>query len=224
MKQQLEEALAGKDAVYAALNNAKKELNEKKAEYQEALNEYEKAKADADWEIFKAQREIDDIENAKWYAFDRDDNVGYTDYANNADRMAAIAVIFPGFFLLIAALVCLTAMTRMVEENRGQIGVYKALGYTPGQIAFRYMFYVGTATLIGSLAGLLIGLKVFPTAVFNAYRIMYRLPSIIAPYRLNDFVFAIIASEATTLTVTYLSCVSALREVPASLARVRLAR
>ena len=223
-KKEAEDALATKDSTYAQLDEAQKTIDSAKAEYTSGLATYNENKAKADQEIADAQQEIDDIETAKWYTFTRDDNVGYSEYGENASRIKAIAKIFPTFFLLIAALVCLTSMTRMVEESRGQIGTYKALGYSTGAIASKYLIYVGSATLIGCVIGLAVGFKVLPTVIFNAYNIMYRLPDVIAPFRWDEAIESTILAEITTLLVTWLTCAGELRAVPASLLRPKSPR
>ena len=223
-KKEAESALATKDSTYAQLNEAQKTIDTAKASYNSGLATYNENKTKADKEIADAQQKIDDIEPAQWYTFTRDDNIGYSEYGENASRIKAISKIFPTFFLLIAALVCLTSMTRMVEESRGQIGTYKALGYSTGAIASKYLIYVGSATLIGCVIGLAVGFKVLPTVIFNAYNIMYRLPDVIAPFRWDEAIQSTVLAEATTLLVTWLTCAGELRAVPASLLRPKAPR
>ncbi|MDD6467921.1 MAG: FtsX-like permease family protein [Erysipelotrichaceae bacterium] len=218
-KKKCEEVLASKPTVEKQLKEAQKKLDDGRKEYQAGLKEYNKQYDDAMQQFADAQAEIDKIEYPKWYVFTRDDNVGYSEYADNADRIAAIAKIFPAFFLLIAALVCLTSMTRMVEENRTQIGSYKALGYSNWQIASKYLIYSGSATLIGSIIGLSVGFVVFPTIIFNAYNIMYRFPDVIAPFHVQEAIISIVLAEIATLGATAFSCYHELLSVPATLMR-----
>ncbi len=208
-----------------------KELTEGKDDYQKGLKEYNDAKADADKEIAEgeekirdAKRELEDIQNPEWYVFDRSGNPGYSEYGENAERINNIASVFPIFFILVAALVCLTTMTRMVEEQRSQIGTLKALGYTNGQIIFKYMFYALFATFLGSFAGAILGQKLFPWIIITAYGMMYDIPlnSLPTNWPLTAVCTAV-ALAAAALTV-YLSCKGELSEEPAQLMRPKAPR
>jgi len=214
-----ENVLKDRTAVETALKNAQAKLNSGYREYRSGINEYNTEYEKVMQEIEDAQNEINDIEKTEWFVFTRDDNVGYSEFEENASRIAAIATIFPAFFLLIAALVCLTAMTRMVDENRTQIGSYKALGYSNIQIASKYLIYSGSATLIGALIGLSIGFVAFPNLVFNAYKIIYRMPNAITPYHIDLAIQSIILAEIATMGAATLSCYKELSTVPASLLR-----
>lgn len=208
-----------------------KKLTEGRDEYQKGLREYEDAKADADKEISEgeqkirdAKRDLEDIENPEWYVFDRSGNPGYSEYGENAERINNIASVFPIFFILVAALVCLTTMTRMVEEQRSQIGTLKALGYTNGQIAFKYLFYALFATFLGSFIGAVAGQKLFPFIIITAYGMLYDIPlnSIPTDWLLTA-VCTVVALAAVALTV-YVSCKSELSEEPAQLMRPKAPR
>ena len=207
------------------------ELQEGRDKYSDGLKEYEKGKADADREIADAEqkirdakRELQDLENPTWYVFDRTGNVGYAEYGENADRINNISSVFPVFFILVAGLVCLTTMTRMVEEQRSQIGTLKALGYTNGQIVFKYMFYALTATLLGSVFGAIAGQKLFPFVIIKAYGMLYNMAELVIP---TDWVLTalstVVAAAAVALTV-YLSCKTELSEQPAQLMRPKAPR
>lgn len=207
------------------------ELQEGRDKYDDGLKEYENGKADADREIADAEqkirdakRELQDLENPTWYVFDRTSNVGYSEYGENSDRINNISSVFPIFFILVAGLVCLTTMTRMVEEQRSQIGTLKALGYTNGQIVFKYMFYALTATLLGSVFGAIAGQKLFPFVIIKAYGMMYSIAELVIP---TDWVLTVIstvvAAAAVALTV-YLSCKTELSEQPAQLMRPKAPR
>lgn len=207
------------------------DLEKGKDEYSEGLSEYEKQKADAlaefsdaEKEIKKAENELSDLENPTWYVFDRNSNTGFTEYGSNADRINNIASIFPVFFVLVAALVCLTTMTRMVDEQRVQIGTLKALGYSNSSIIFKYMLYALVATLLGAIAGGVFGQKLFPAAIIFAYGMLYSIPTMLIPI---DWVLialtAVVSAGAVSLTV-YASCKSALREMPAQLMRPKAPR
>lgn len=206
-------------------------LQEGRDEYNSGLKEYEEGKAEAEAEIADgeqkirdAKRELQDLENPEWYVFDRSGNVGYTEYGQNAERINNIASVFPVFFILVAALVCLTTMTRMVEEQRSQIGTLKALGYSNGQIIFKYLFYALSATLFGALAGAIFGQKLFPYAIISAYGMLYSMDTVIIP---TDWVLTgasmLVAAAAVALTV-YVSCRSELSEQPAQLMRPKAPR
>lgn len=211
--------------------NGAVELQEGRDKYSDGLKEYEKGKADADREIADAEqkirdakRELQDLENPTWYVFDRTSNVGYSEYGENSDRINNISSVFPIFFILVAGLVCLTTMTRMVEEQRSQIGTLKALGYTNGQIVFKYMFYALTATLLGSVFGAIAGQKLFPFVIIKAYGMMYSIAELVIP---TDWVLTalstVVAAAAVALTV-YLSCKTELSEQPAQLMRPKAPR
>lgn len=207
------------------------ELQEGRDKYNDGLKEYEKGKADADKEIADgeqkirdAKRELQDLENPTWYVFDRTGNVGYSEYGENADRINNISSVFPVFFILVAGLVCLTTMTRMVEEQRSQIGTLKALGYTNGQIVFKYMFYALTATLLGSIFGAIAGQKLFPFVIVKAYGMLYTVSTLVIPTDwLLTVLSTVVAAAAVALTV-YLSCKSELSEQPAQLMRPKAPR
>ena len=202
------------------------DLEKGKDDYNDGLAEYEKEKADAllkisdaEKEIKKAENELSDLENPTWYVFDRNANPGFSEYGSNADRINNIASIFPVFFVLVAALVCLTTMTRMVDEQRVQIGTLKALGYGNASIIFKYMLYALVATTLGALVGGVFGQKLFPAAIIFAYGMLYSIPTMLIPV---DWVLigltALVSAGAVSLTV-YASCRSALRERPAQLMR-----
>ena len=170
---QAESGLAKLDKAEKQLNSSKNEL---KREKQKADNEFEKAKKeldDAKDKLDEAQEKIDDMEIGNSYALSRKENAGYSSFDSNSSIVSNIAKIFPLFFLLIAALVCMTTMTRMVDEQRTQIGVLKALGYSNSQIVGKYMFYSGSAAFLGAIVGFFVGCKVFPVVIWNAYTMMY---------------------------------------------------
>ena len=163
------------DSGLTKLDKNEKELakNKKKlkSEKKKADSEFEKAKKeldDAKDKLDEAQEKIDDMEIGNSYALSRTENTGYASFDSNSSIVSNIAKIFPLFFLLIAALVCMTTMTRMVDEQRTQIGVLKALGYSNSQIVGKYMFYSGSAAFLGAIVGFFVGCKVFPVVIWNA--------------------------------------------------------
>lgn len=209
------------------LANAQTELAENEQKLQDAQKEYEDGKAEADEKIADAQAELTDaeeaiegLEPAKWYINSRDDLTDYTGYGENADRMRAIGKVFPVLFFLVAALISLTTMTRMVEEQRTQIGTLKALGYERHSIAAKYLGYACLATVTGSIVGILFGEKVFPYIIITAYGIMYPyMHSVVVPYNVEYALLASLAALACTLFATIFSCYRELREQAAQLMR-----
>ena len=151
------------------------------------------------------------------FVLDRDSNVGFVSYEGDAEKIDAISKIFPIFFFLVAALVCLTTMTRMVEEERIQIGTMKALGYGKPKILFKYIFYSFTATVTGSILGLVIGYNLFPRAIFAAYSILYTLPSIETPFHWTFGAATTFAALLCTEIFTIAACINTTKEVPAAL-------
>lgn len=211
----------------ASLAQAEAELADGRAELESGRKEYETQKADAEKELADAQikiddakAEVDEIEDQEWYVNDRDVLAEYTSYGENADRMRAIGEVFPELFFLVAALISLTTMTRMVEEERTQIGTLKALGYGKGAIAGKYMMYAFLATMGGSIFGVLIGEKLFPYVILYSYQIMYtHLPHIVIPYQWSYAVMATGAALACTLLATFYACYKELAAQPAELMR-----
>ena len=215
------------------IEDAKIELEEAKIKLQDALveledggREYEEGKETADRELKEALAEIEDgerelrkIEKGKWHVLDRTKHYSYMDYGGAADRMNALARVFPIFFALVAALVCLTSMTRMVDEQRINIGTLKALGYGGGDIAAKYIFYASTATILGSGIGLIIGYSLFPTVIFNAYGIMYVLPEISLVFNKTLSIGITLSAILLTTGTTFLASSNELRETPAMLMR-----
>ena len=168
------------DSGLTKLDKSEKELERNKRrlarEERKADREFEKAKKkldDAKDKLDEAQEKIDDMEIGNAYALSRKENAGYSSFDSNSSIVSNIAKIFPLFFFLIAALVCMTTMTRMVDEQRTQIGVLKALGYSNAQIVGKYMFYSGSAAFLGTLLGFFVGCKVFPAVIWHAYTMMY---------------------------------------------------
>ena len=158
------------------LAEAAADLAEGRNELEEGRAEAEAEFADAEAEIADAEKEISDIDDPEWYILDRHSNVSYAKYSVDVEKVAAIATVFPIFFFLVAALVSLTTMTRMVEEERIQIGTLKALGYRKSKIMSKYLIYCGVATVIGCIIGLLAGFQILPPLIFMAFKSQYLLP------------------------------------------------
>lgn len=210
------------------LAEAYTELQSGEKDYRAGLREYEDGKAEADEKIADAQakiadarRKVADIESCEWYLFGRSYNPGYTGFGQDAERMANLASVFPVIFFLVAALVCLTTMTRMVEEQRVQIGSLKAMGYSSLAISRKYIFYGLLPSLTGGLMGLVIGYILFPKMIFMAYQIMYQVPDIELRAYPGISAFSVLAAVACTTLATLWACLATLRETPASLMRPR---
>lgn len=214
---ELEQNEAELEEARQEVEDGEKQLADGKSEYEEQKAQAEAELADAQKKIDDARQEIEDIETAEWYVLDRGANAGYVSFKNDANRMDALSTVFPVIFFLVAALVALTTMTRMVEEERVIIGTYKALGYTKGHIALKYLFYAGAATLLGCIIGPLIGFQALPQVVWNAYRIVYSGPDMYPVYHMNYALIATGVLLVCTMGATFSACWSALREVPASL-------
>lgn len=164
-----------------------------------------------------AQGKINSIEYPKWYILDRHTNTGFESFNINTEKVESIAKVFPIFFFLVATLVSLTTMTRMVEEERIQIGTLKALGYTNLSIAFKYVLYAALASILGSGIGLLVGLKLFPSVIWNAYDMMFRLPPLITEFNVKYATLSSITAIACTIIATLFACYNTLSENPAKL-------
>ena len=202
-----------------ALDDAKKEYEQGLIDYEDGKQEYETEIADAEKELADAREKIEDAGNAQWYVFTRDDNQGYSEYNSNAERIDRIASIFPLFFLLVAGLVCLTTMSRMVEEQRTQIGTLKALGYSRGAIMRHYMTYAVTAALIGGVIGAVGGCFLFPGVIVSAYAMMYKVSEIHFMFTASNLILSIGSMTLAIALMVYFSCGKALKETPASLMR-----
>lgn len=175
--------------------------------------------ANARMDLKEAQNLLQSLDSAKWMIQDRDDLPGYTGYGQTADRMSAFAKVFPIFFFLVAALVCLTTMTRMVEEERTQMGTLKALGYSNKSIISKYLIYSLSASLIGSVIGLLLGFYIFPKAIFAAYGIMYDLPPCVIRFKWSYAIIGMIVAILSTGLASYFACIKELKEQPSKLMR-----
>ena len=203
-----------------------RELADGQAEYEDGLAEYEEGVEEFDGKIADAQRKLDDAEQEiadlkgpDSYLLGRDTNVGYVCFENDSSIVEGIANIFPVFFFLVAALVCITTMNRMVEEQRTQIGVLKALGYSEAVIMSKYMFYSGAAAVIGCIIGYAGGTWLFPRVIWTAYGIMYRVDTLVYVFDWKLAVISLAVSVLCSVGTTWLSCRVELKEVAAQLMR-----
>ena len=210
------------------LQDAVKDLKKGEKDLADGKKEYEDAKKDAEDEIAEnqqklddAKKELEDLEMPEWMVTDREALPEYTDYGDNADRLRNIGQVFPVIFFLVAALISLTTMTRMVEEQRTQIGTLKALGYKKSAIAAKYICYAFFATLLGSVLGMLIGEKIIPYIIITAYGIMYHnvANTISIDYQPGFALIASAASVVCTVGATLFASGKELQETPASLMR-----
>ena len=186
---------------------------------------YEKAVLQFDFESVYAEYDkmmeetLADSDDWEWYVLTRESSYSFRDYESSANRMKAIATVFPLFFIIVAGLVCLTTMTRMVEEQRGLIGTYKALGYGKGTIALKYVSYALVASLVGGIIGCIIGLRLFPYIIYDSWNIIYQLPSITYASHTLLSVVAVLSLVLVTLIATLYSCYYELSEEPSVLMR-----
>ncbi len=203
---EVQDGLLQVDDGYAQLDEAQAELDEGRQEYEDGLAEYEEQVAEGQREIDEARAELEKLEKPSTYLLTRNENVGYVCFENDSSIVEGIADVFPVFFFLVAALVCITTMNRMVEEQRMQIGVLKALGYGKMTIMSKYMIYSGSAAMIGCVSGFLIGSYVFPNVIWTVYGLMYSVGGsdylIDVPLACISIVVSILCSVGTT----WLSC------------------
>lgn len=201
------------------LADAEKELADGQKEYEDGLQTLDEKTADAKEEIADAQKQIDEIQEPDVYVLGRDTNIGYASYENDSTIVAGIAKVLPFFFFLVAALVCMTTMNRMVEEQRTQIGVLKALGYSEARIMGKYLFYAGSAAGIGSVIGFLIGSTIFPTVIWNAYKIMYHMGDYELMFDPGLAAASLAVALLCSVGVTWLTCRYELMSTAANLIR-----
>ena len=225
-KEELEKNKRDIRAGWDALEKGKAEYEKGIAEYEDARKEAEEnfAKAErelveAQKEIEKAWKEIEDIPKPKVFVISRKHNVGYTNFENDSSIVEGIAKVLPIYFFMVAALVCITTMTRMVDEQRTQIGTLKALGYSDGAIIRKYIFYSGSAAALGSIIGFFLGTKFFPAAIWKAYSMIYDISSIEYVFDGSLAAVSLIVSLFCSAGVTYISCKAELLQMPAQLIR-----
>ncbi len=201
------------------LADARQEVEDGWQEYNDAKAEFDEKIADAEQKLADARAEIADIEKPDTYVLGRETNTGYVCFESDSSIVEGIANVFPVFFFLVAALVCMTTMNRMVEEQRTQIGVLKALGYGEARIMGKYLFYSGSAAFTGCVAGYLAGIRLFPLVIWQAYGVMYRFGGIVYAFDWATAVLCLAASLLCSMGTTWASCRHELREVAAELMR-----
>ncbi len=211
-----EETLAEKESEFA---DAQQEYADGLKEYEDARKEFDEKIADAEAEIADAEQELADLEEPDTYVLGRDTNTGYVCFESDSRIIEGIANIFPVFFFLVAALVCITTMNRMVEEQRTQIGVLKALGYGEAAIMSKYMIYSGLAAVTGCVFGFFLGTWAFPEVIWFCYDIMYSADPIFYVFDWRLAVISLIVSLLCSMGTTWLSCRVELAQVAAVLMR-----
>lgn len=205
------------------IEDAKNELNKSIEQLTLSKAEFNIQKHDALRELSDAQLEINKMEG-KWIVLDRNSHYSYRDYGACADRMDGIAKVFPVFFFLVAALVCMTTMTRMVDEQRNEMGTLKALGYSKLQIASKYIIYALIASILGSILGCSLGMYLFPTVIFNAWNTLYNIDQIKFLFQPGLILLASGSVTGITLLATLYSIYSELIEMPSQLMRPKAAK
>lgn len=223
---ELERARARLRDAEKELENSRQEIEEAKAEladgwekYNDSYTEFEEKIADAEAELAEAGEDIEAIEEPDTYVLGRDTNLGYACFESDSSIVEGIANVFPVFFFLVAALVCMTTMNRMVEEQRTQIGVLKALGYGEMRIMGKYLFYSGSAALTGCIVGYLFGIHVFPLVIFTAYGMMYKMGGIVYAFDETTALVCLVCALLCSMGTTWVSCRRELKEVAAGLMR-----
>lgn len=208
------------------LEEAKVDLKEGWAEYYDGVEEIKDAKkeladkvADAEVDIAKAKQDILDLPDAKWTILKRNETFSGTLYSGTIDQMASIGNVFPLLFFLVAALVCLTTMTRLIDEERGQIGIFSALGFSRQKIISKYLIYAFCASIVGSLIGIPIGMAIYPTIIYNTWGLMYVLPSMKMVMPIHIFFLGTLSFTLLMMLVTYVVASDLLKSKPAELMR-----
>jgi len=220
-KTELETAKSKYYSELSKLSSAKITFSVNEKKYEDAKAEAESSLADAKARITDSEAKLADMKIPSWQVYTREQSVSYGSITANIDKVNAIAKVFPFFFFLVAALVALTTMTRMVDDERLQIGTMKALGYSHASIMWKYILYALSASVLGSIVGVTVGFRLFPWVIWNAYTMMYELPEFYYPV---NWAFAIWTSGAVILCVllaTFNACRSTLREKPAQLMLVK---
>lgn len=201
------------------LEEGRHTLSEKKAEFEKGKQDGQNALDDAEKQLEEAKKQIEEMKAGEWTVLDRKAHYSSVTYRSTIHQMAAIGRIFPVFFLLVAVLVCLTTMARTVDEQRGEIGALRALGYSELQCAGKYLIYAGIATIVGEVAGLVIGTFTFPVIIYNTWKMMFVLPEIVLKLDWKIVILTILVFLVVMLLTTWIACKKDMQEVPAQLLR-----
>ncbi len=203
----------------STLDRVRMLLDARRSSNKNVLAEMENELVTARLQIASAKQQLDEMAKPQIYISDRFDSADYSSYNEDSNRVDNIAKVFPVFFIIVAALVCLTTMTRMVDEQRTQIGTYKALGYSGATIALKYIIYACIATVFGSTIGIIIGLRVFPAVIFNAYKILYNLPMVDTPFKWDYYILCTVCALAVTVSAVAVTLKSVLIHQPSQIMR-----
>lgn len=206
------------------LVSAKQEIDDGQKEYDDAKAEFDEKIADAEQEIAEARKELEDLEAPEVFVLGRNTNAGYAGFDNDASIIAGVARVFPIFFFLVAALVCMTTMARMVEEQRTQIGVLKALGYSGGAIIGKYVTYSGSGAIIGSIIGFASGTWVFSLVIWTTYKMMYDMGDLRYVLDLKLAIGCTAVALLCSAGTTFFACHQELRDMAATLMRPKAPR
>ena len=207
------------DDAQAQLDEARRKLEDGYAEYADAEKQLEAESADAQAEIADAQSKLDELKKPTVYLLDRNTNAGYASFDNDSNIVNQVAAVFPIFFFAVAALVCMTTMTRMVEDERTQIGVLKALGYSEGAVMAKYLFYSGSAAVGGSVFGYVAGNLLFPKVIWMGYGMLYDFAELTYVWDIRIGIISIAAAVLCSMGATYFSCAAQFHSSPAMLIR-----
>ena len=226
LKEEINVVKKAENEARSEISRLKRQLAAGKKQYEQGLKDYQNGLAEfnaqiekAELDIRKAYQELEELPGAQWMILDRGNHYSSVMYTNNAKQMGAIGIALPLLFFLVAALVCLTTMTRLVDEQRGQIGVFRALGFSKGQIVSKYVIYAMTATLTGSIAGIFVGMAIFPVVIYETWRLMYDLPEMIITFPMQYVVICFLAFSVLMSAVTAYVVNITLKEVPSQLMR-----
>ena len=214
---QFEAARAQLDEGWAQYRSGQEQLDASRTEYETQKADAEQKLAEGQQQINDAEEKIADIQNGEWYVLDRGSTLSLVTLEQYADRMAAIARVFPVFFFLVAALVASTTMTRMVDENRLQLGTLKALGYSNAKIAGKYLFYALSASVLGSIVGMVIGFVVFPLIIWYAYQMIFSMSTFTLHFYPGMAAASVAISAAVIGFATWNACRASLKEKTAAL-------
>ena len=215
-----------KSTTYSQINSAKEKIEDAKKELEEGekelatkKEEFETKIADAEKELIDAKEDVEDIENPEWYILDRNQNTGYASYIQDTESINNLSIVFPIVFFAIAALVSLTSMTRMVEEERQELGTLKALGYNKFHIMLKYLIYSSLATIIGGVIGIFIGIQLIPRIVLDMYGMMYTLPDPVIGLNSDNSMLGLTLIYICIVGATIYAIIKELHEKPANLLR-----
>lgn len=225
LKQSKAELKKGEKQGKAKLAKAKKQLEDSKKEVakaQKEINKNKKELEDNKKKLKDAEEEIDkQLSTSKYYFFDREDNSGYSTYKGSIESLDKIAAVFPVFFFLVAALICLTTMTRMVEENRTEIGTLKALGYKDHEVSQKFVIYAMIATIVGSVLAIIVGCGVLPKIISQAYSSFFMLPDVQIKFYPSYIIQSVVCSLVCTVGASLVVLKQELREQPSTLMRMK---